>query len=37
MIFNMVPLHTVIQTADAGVLVAFIVWGTYSAIVGFKE
>ena len=37
MIFDRVPLHVIIQTADAGVLVAFVVWGTISAIRGFQE
>lgn len=37
MIFDRVPLHTIIQAADAGVLLAFVVWGTISAIRGFQE
>lgn len=37
MIFGRVPLRMVIETADAGVLLAFIVWGTISAFRAFRE
>ena len=37
MIFGKLPLHYVVETSEAGVLVAFVFWGTISAFKAFRE